>query len=195
MVLFPCITTILIVVAIYGHIHFHSYTVVLSYVTWAATGLYRPDGAIEDRMTLRYTGNFMTRWAHNGSNKCYPESIQGQGVFLYIPANHSGTQVRCLYIQPKGILYYQTCWWYRRVLSHLLRRWTESALVKIMACRLSPERCQAIIWTNADILSIRPQEIYFTVILFEIHKYFHPRNFARTCCLRKGGYFFQGDMS
>ena len=33
---------------------------------------------------------------------------------------------------------------------------------------LAPGRRHAIIWTNADILSIRPQGTYFNGILFEI---------------------------
>ena len=36
---------------------------------------------------------------------------------------------------------------------------------------LLPGRRKAIIWTNADILSIRPQGIYFNEILFEIQKF------------------------
>ena len=36
---------------------------------------------------------------------------------------------------------------------------------------LSPVRRQAIIWTNAAILSIRPQETYFIEILFKIQKF------------------------
>ena len=47
-----------------------------------------------------------------------------------------------------------------------MRRWSWSALVKIMA--LSPGRRQDFIWTNADILSTGLQGKYFNYILFEI---------------------------
>ena len=36
---------------------------------------------------------------------------------------------------------------------------------------LSPDRCQAIVWINAPILSIRPKGTYFYEILFEIQKF------------------------
>ena len=58
---------------------------------------------------------------------------------------------------------------------------------------LSPRRCQAIIWTNADILSIRTQRTYFNEILFQIQIYSLRKRFW-TCRLRNGGHFVQGEM-
>ena len=55
---------------------------------------------------------------------------------------------------------------------------------------LSPRRCQAIIWTNTVILSIRPQGTYFSEILFKIQKFSVENMYLkmssgkwRPCCL------------
>ena len=59
---------------------------------------------------------------------------------------------------------------------------------------LSPGRRQAIIWTNADILSIRPQGTYFNEILFEIQIFSFKKMHLNTLSAN-GGHFVQGEMS
>ena len=54
---------------------------------------------------------------------------------------------------------------------------------------LSPGRCQAIIWTNAGILLIRPLGTNFSEILNKIDT-FH----SRKCCLRNVGHFVSTSM-
>ena len=59
---------------------------------------------------------------------------------------------------------------------------------------LPPGRLQAIIWTNADILSIRTQGTYFNEILFEI-QIFSFKKMRLKCRLRNGGHFVRREMS
>ena len=47
---------------------------------------------------------------------------------------------------------------------------------------LSPGRRRAIIWTNADILSIRTHGTYFNDILFEIQIFFQENAFEHVVC-------------
>ena len=51
---------------------------------------------------------------------------------------------------------------------------------------LSPDRCQAIIWTNARILLIGPLGTNFSEILSKIHV-FSFKKCIWKCCLRNGG--------
>ena len=53
---------------------------------------------------------------------------------------------------------------------------------------------QAIIWTNADILSIGPQGTYSNEILLKF-KYSHSRKCIWKCRQRNGALVFQGEMS
>ena len=57
----------------------------------------------------------------------------------------------------------------------------------------SPERRQAIIWTNAGILIIGPLGTNFSEILIEIH--FHSRKCVWKCRLENGGHFISAWMS
>ena len=56
---------------------------------------------------------------------------------------------------------------------------------------LAPIRCHAIIWTNADILSIGP--VNFSEILMEI-KIFHSNKWVWKCRLRNGGHFVSSSI-
>ena len=58
---------------------------------------------------------------------------------------------------------------------------------------LSPGCCQAIIWTNAGILSIGPFGINFRELLIKIYT-FHSRKCIWKCCLVNGGYFVSASM-
>ena len=58
---------------------------------------------------------------------------------------------------------------------------------------LSPDRRQAIIWTNAGILLIGPLETNFSEILIEILT-FHSRKCGWKCCLRNGGHLVSASM-
>ena len=57
---------------------------------------------------------------------------------------------------------------------------------------LSPDWCQAIIWTNAGILLIGPLGTNFSEILIEF-KYFHSGKYIWKC-LENGGYFVSASM-
>ena len=57
---------------------------------------------------------------------------------------------------------------------------------------LSPDRRQAIIWTNAGILLIGPLGTNFSEILIEI--LFHSRKCVWKCRLRNGGHFVSASM-
>ena len=59
---------------------------------------------------------------------------------------------------------------------------------------LSPIRREAIISTNAGLLSIEPLGANFSEILFK-NKTFHSRQCIRKYRLRKGGHFAQGQIS
>ena len=59
---------------------------------------------------------------------------------------------------------------------------------------LSPGWRQAIIWTNALILSIRPHGTYLNEILFKIQIYLL-KKCTWISCLWNGGHFVQGGMS
>ena len=50
-----------------------------------------------------------------------------------------------------------------------MRRWTRPSLIQIMG--LSPDRHQAIIWTDAGILLIGPSRTNFSETLIEIHTF------------------------
>ena len=56
---------------------------------------------------------------------------------------------------------------------------------------LTPIWCQAIIWTNAALLSIRTVGTHFGEILFKIQK-FHSRKCTCKCHLRNGGHSVSG---
>ena len=59
---------------------------------------------------------------------------------------------------------------------------------------LSPIRRQAIIWTNAGLLSVESLGTIFSEILTR-YKTFHSRKCIWKCHLWKGGLFVQGEMS
>ena len=59
---------------------------------------------------------------------------------------------------------------------------------------LSPIRRQAIIWTNAGLLSIGPLGTNFSEILIKT-QHFYSRQCIWKYRLRDGGHFVQGDMS
>ena len=58
---------------------------------------------------------------------------------------------------------------------------------------LSPGRCQAIIWTNAGILSIGPLKTMFCEI-FDAFMHFHTRKCVWKCRLENGGHFVSAPM-
>ena len=58
---------------------------------------------------------------------------------------------------------------------------------------LSPSRRQAIIWTNAGILLIRPVGTNFSEILNKIHKFPFKKMQLKTC-LRNGSHFVSASM-
>ena len=59
----------------------------------------------------------------------------------------------------------------------------------------SPIRRQAIILTNAGLLSVWPLGTNFREILIQIHKLFIHEECVWTYRLRNGGYFVQVEMS
>ena len=58
---------------------------------------------------------------------------------------------------------------------------------------LSPDRRQAIIWTNAGLLLIGPLGTNFSEILIEI-QHFHSRKCIWKCRLQNGGHFVSAPM-
>ena len=67
-------------------------------------------------------------------------------------------------------------------------RVTRPSLVPIMSCHLallSPDMCQAIIWTNAGILLIGPLGTNFSEILIGIHR-FSLKKYIWKCLLENG---------
>ena len=60
---------------------------------------------------------------------------------------------------------------------------------------LSPIRRQAIIYTNAGLLSIRPLSTNFNEILIKKYKSFHSQKCIWKYRLRNGSHFVQGEMS
>ena len=80
-------------------------------------------------------------------------------------------------------------------------RWTNwGGVTHICVCKLtisgsniglSPRRRQAIIWTNATILSVRPLGTYVSEILFKIQN-FPWRKCTCKCRLQIGGHFCLG---
>ena len=57
---------------------------------------------------------------------------------------------------------------------------------------LSPSRCQAIIWTNAEILLIGPCGINIGEIVLKIHRFSFKK--MRWKCLENGGHFVSASM-
>ena len=83
---------------------------------------------------------------------------------------------------------------------HCLTRWcrvTHICVNKLtIICSdnsLSPRRRQAIIWTNAGILLIRPLRTKLSEILIDIHT-FHSRKLIWKCRLRNSGHFVAASM-
>ena len=59
---------------------------------------------------------------------------------------------------------------------------------------LPPIRRQAIIWTNAGLLSIGPLGINLSEILIKIQNFLFQNAYDNIVC-KKGGHFVQGEMS
>ena len=59
---------------------------------------------------------------------------------------------------------------------------------------LSPVRCQAITWTNADLLSIESIGTSFSEIMIDEFKHFHWRKCVWKCRLQNVGHFFSAAM-
>ena len=59
---------------------------------------------------------------------------------------------------------------------------------------LSPGQCQAIIWTNAGILSNRPSGTNFSEILIEIHTFSFKNICIWKCRLENGSHFVSSSM-
>ena len=56
-------------------------------------------------------------------------------------------------------------------------------------------RCQAIIWTSAELLAIEPLETKISEIFNRNIKRFIQENAFESIVCEKGGYFVQGEMS
>ena len=60
---------------------------------------------------------------------------------------------------------------------------------------LSPVRRQAITWTSADLLSIRPLGTNFSEIQIEIQNLSFMKTHLNLSSAQNGGHFVQGEMS